>query len=111
MNIFSACHLLFTLYVLAVPLFSDSQQLLFLHACILFLLLIHWVTNDDVCVLTELEQYFYPNKKRQDLFTNRLIGSVYRINNQQMRELTLLWLLFTIYKFLHVYKAPLFKLK
>ena len=50
------------LYVLAVPLFSDAQQLLFLHACIIFAL-IHWVTNDDVCVLTELEQYFYPYKK------------------------------------------------
>ena len=112
LNIFSISHVLFMIYVFAVPIYSKSPQLLFLHAWILFLLLIHWVTNDDVCVLTEIEQYCYPNKKRQELFTNRLIGKVYKINNQKMREITTLLLLFTIYRFLQIHQTgPLFPFK
>ena len=51
MNIFTIIHLLFIVYVLAVvPLFSKCHQTLFLHISILFLLLLHWITNNDVCV-------------------------------------------------------------
>lgn len=99
MNIFTIIHLLFMIYVLAVPLFSKCHQTLFLHISVLFLLLLHWITNNDVCVLTEIEQFFYPNKERHDLFTNRLIGSVYKINNNELREVVLIIMLFTMYKY------------
>ena len=101
MNIFTLIHLMFIVYVLTVPLVSKCHQTLFLHIWILFLLLLHWITNNDVCVLTEIEQFFYPNKERQELFTNRLIGSVYKINNNELREIVLIIMLFTIYKYLY----------
>lgn len=101
-NFIVLLHTFFMLYVIAVPFFSVSVDTLYLHVWLLLLMLLHWITNNDVCVLTELEQYLYPTKERRELFTNRLIGSVYRIDNQQLRELTLLLWLFTIYKYVHL---------
>jgi len=101
MNIFTIIHILFIIYVLAIPLFSTCHQILFLHISILFLLLLHWITNNDVCVLTEIEQFVYPKKERHELFTNRLIGSVYKINNNELREIVLIIMLFTLYKYLY----------
>ncbi len=69
--------------MLAVVLTPFSNNELLLNAYLVFIpfLVLHWILNNDTCALTELEAYL-SGKPVCQTFMDKLVGSVYRINNR-----------------------------
>lgn len=98
MNIIFLLHLLFVLFIVAVPVVSVSIQLLFLHIALLTCVVVHWGLNNDVCCLTLMEQRLYRDKAKKDLFLQRLVGPVYNVTNRDIKRGTYIILLFSTLK-------------
>ena len=74
-----AIHVLLILVILIVP-FTNSNYLLLLYVTMTPFLLLHWISNNDRCILTEFEKFIRGVKNVQDeeeCFTVRLINPVY----------------------------------
>lgn len=81
----SILHLLFILFIIGVPIFSNDICLLFLHSIVVPFMMLHWYLNDNMCVLTILEQNIrkkiYGNThKKDDCFTCKIIEPIYDFN-------------------------------
>jgi len=80
-------HLCLILAVTIIP-FTNSNYLLLLHSVIVPFIIIHWITNNDTCVLTTLEKYFKNTTTKADednCFTVRLISPVYNFKIRHQR--------------------------
>jgi len=60
---------------LIIP-FINNNELLELYSLIIPFLFFHWATNDDTCVLTQLEMYSTGKEKEQTFF-GRLLKPIY----------------------------------
>jgi len=72
-------HLILLLCVIIVP-FLNSPYFLVMHSIFIPFLILHWVTNNNTCVLTTTEKYFRGVKKveeEKDCFTCRLINPMF----------------------------------
>lgn len=73
-------HLIFILFVIFVP-FTNSNYLLLLHSIIIPFIMLHWVTNENICALTLVEKkirtQLYGEDNADDCFTCRLIEPIY----------------------------------
>ena len=83
-----AIHMSIILLVIGVPL-TDSPYLLALHVIFVPFLILHWVTNNNTCVLTTAEKFFKNVKNKEDeekCFTCRLINPIFDFskNNKQL---------------------------
>lgn len=93
-------HILFILFVVIAP-FTNFTFLLLIHAIIVPFMMLHWVTNNNICALTVMEQhlreqiYGKENATKDDCFTCKLIEPVYDFTNDK-GSLTLYIYLVTI---------------
>lgn len=74
-------HFIFVLFVLLVPL-TNSNYLLFLHSIFIPFLILHWICNDNTCVLTIIERklrkdIYKEDYVEEDCLTCQLIEPVY----------------------------------
>lgn len=80
LKIITLIHILFVLFVIVAP-FTNSNYILFVHAIFIPFLLIHWVCNDNTCVLTiierKLRKQLYKDYDEDDCITCRLVEPVY----------------------------------
>jgi hypothetical protein len=70
------------LFIIGVP-FIDSPYFMMLHVIFIPFLLLHWVTNNDTCVLTLIEKYMRGIKTKDDedeCFTCRIINPMFNFN-------------------------------
>lgn len=82
LKIISFIHILFILFVAVTP-FSNSNYILLLHSFSIPFLILHWIVNDDTCVLTLIEsrlrkELHGEEYNEKDCFTCNLIKPVYR---------------------------------
>lgn len=96
MNVISLLHFLFVVYVLVVPFVARRVEFLWLHVALLVCLLVHWHFNNDICALTLLEHFLFPETKKNDLFVQRLVGPVYNIQSREITWATYALLVFTL---------------
>jgi len=110
--IISLLHIMVILFVISGPLFN-SNYLLFLHAYFICFLMMHWLMNNNMCVLTMAE-----NKIRQNLYgyddntgyIARIINPIFNFKNDNEWISTIIYvsciLLFltSIYKLYNRYK-------
>lgn len=101
MNIFTVLHGLLVLYILGTPHLSSDPNMLKTHLLVVGFILAHWATNNDTCCLTELERKLFPACKQEDLFMNRLVGRVYRVDNTDLKEGMLLLLFWSYWRYIH----------
>lgn len=87
MNVVRFIHILFVLYFVILPFVTNKPTSLLMHLIFGFGIIVHWALNSDVCALTILENKLF-GTPISDTFTNRLIGSVYRITNTQIKLIT-----------------------
>jgi len=78
-------HILFVLFVVLTP-FTNSNYLLLLHSITIPFIIIHWLMNDDTCVLTMVERnikkgLYGDAYKEEECLTCRLIEPVYNFVN------------------------------
>ena len=83
----SIIHLAFIFFIIGTPFLTDSNALLFLHIIIVPFMLVHWITDNNMCTLTMIEKYIRmqvygpnANDKIDNCFTCRIIEPVYDFN-------------------------------
>lgn len=114
LRIITLIHLLFVLFVIFTP-FIGSPYFLLLHLILVPFIIIHWICNDNTCVLTVIEKYLkkkiYGKVDEKECITCRLIEPVYDFKkNYQTFSLsiyvitTFLWLI-TVGRLTYLYKT------
>ena len=98
-------HLLFIIFVVVTP-FTNYITILGMHFITIPFLILHWILNNDVCFLTEIEHKL-SNKPRNKTFFGRLIQPVYRFNqqfeNHFLYTVTIMLWLITLIKIISLY--------
>ncbi len=95
-------HIITILFVLFAPfIFGCSPLILLLHIIFCISLIIHWVTNQDVCCLSELEAYVM-GKDRVETFSHKLISPIYNLPEKSWS--TLCYIVVIILLFVSIYK-------
>jgi hypothetical protein len=78
-------HAVFLAFVVLAPL-TGSETLLLFHAIAIPLLWVHWLANDDGCILTVLEASAR-GVDAGETFMQRLVGPVYKLEGEHARAL------------------------
>ena len=89
LNIITVLHVLFIIFVVIIP-FTNSNYFLTLHAILIPFLMLHWITQDNTCVLTLIEKYVrykindnteenLEEDLEENCFTCKLIEPVYSV--------------------------------
>jgi hypothetical protein len=114
LKIVSLAHILFVIFVIITP-FTASNYFLTLHAIFLPFIMLHWLCNDNTCVLTiierNLKRKLYGKIDEETCITCKLIEPVYdfRKNYSQFTAIIYmitisLWLI-TMYRLMNKYKS------
>jgi len=96
-NIISLLHLLFVLFVTCTPFLVTSSIVLLYYCFILFFVGIHWITNNDTCILTLIEAKLR-GKKSTSTFMGQLISPIYKISAIEIHICAAFLFLFALYK-------------
>lgn len=95
-------HLLVVAFFLLAP-FSSDQRILSIHFVAVPFLILHWITNQSVCALTEMEKFLTGKTDDMETFIGGIVAPVYKFQSRGQEDmfiwstLILLWL-FTLYK-------------
>ena len=86
LNIVTFLHVMFILFIVITP-FVDSNYILLMHIMVIPFMMLHWLTNDNTCMLTIVEKNIrrelYGKKYNEDeCFTCKLIEPVYNFTNK-----------------------------
>lgn len=74
-NIIYIIHCLVVLTIVIVP-FIDNVPLRELYVLFVPFIVLHWILNNDTCILTLLESYF-SGKPMKETFIGRIVGPIY----------------------------------
>ena len=72
-------HYLLIMFIIVVP-FTTSEYLLTLHAVGIPGLIIHWITNNNICSLTLLESKL-TGLRTEDTFIGKIVHPFFEIND------------------------------
>lgn len=95
-------HYLVVAFFVIAP-FTNDQRLLSIHFIGVPFLMLHWITNQSTCALTEMEKFLTGKTDDDDTFIGKIVGPVYKFQSPESADtfvwgvLVLLWL-FTLYK-------------
>ncbi len=90
-------HGLFVAFIVLVPLLSNNEVLLTYHFLVTPLLILHWITNNNVCALTQLEAFIRGTTNTSETFLGKYINPVYELKDEMVWIITgVLWLLTAI---------------
>ena len=74
-------HHLITLYFLLFPyVIPQDNILIFIYLLTMLSLVIHWITNDNKCCITEMEKLA---TGKDDTYTGRVLNPFFTLNNSQ----------------------------
>jgi hypothetical protein len=102
--IIRALHFFLVLFIIGAP-FSSDEYLLTLHLIIVPFIMLHWLTNQSVCALTEMEKLVTGKTCDDETFFGKLVGPVYKFRTQREENLFLwtmligLWMVAFIKRF------------
>ena len=86
------------MFTILTPFVTKHPEWLFIHLMTLTSIILHWVMNNDACVLTEieyiLEKQFDPDTTRSNTFFGSIMNPIYTIRNDMIYKFTvMLWLI------------------
>jgi hypothetical protein len=76
-GIIKIIHVLVMLFIFGVPFFG-GDYLLSLHFIIVPFIMLHWVTNQSVCALTEMEKLVRGGCESGDTFFGQVMDPIYK---------------------------------
>ena len=91
-------HWALILFLLLVPFFG-SEYYLTIHLLIVPFIVLHWLTNQSVCALTEIEKFVSGKENDDETFFGKIMEPIYKFHKQENEDLFLYGLmavLFTI---------------
>jgi hypothetical protein len=93
-RIINTIHLLVVLAVVFMP-FTNSNYLLFLHSIFVPFMILHWVMNNNTCVLTVTEKYIRGVQldDEKDCYTCQLINPVFDVTKNYNKFSNLIYIL------------------
>lgn len=89
-------HWLLISFIIAVP-FIGNEWWLTMHAIIIPGIVIHWLTNNNVCSLTYLESRL-SGVSMSDTFIGKILFPFFEVNNKIIYFIVLLLLFITLWK-------------
>ncbi len=105
MNVIRLLHTLLVLFVI-FGVFSNDPRVLVIHTTVLISIVLHWLTNNDTCFLTTIEEVVY-GKTEHKTFLKSLVSGIYNIPDEPMNNLvkgvTFFILLVSYYKTIKVF--------
>ena len=70
-------HILVILFIFLTPLF-ESEYMLTLHMVLIPFIMLHWLTNQTVCALTEIEKMVRGEASDEGTFFGKLMTPIYK---------------------------------
>jgi len=100
-------HIMYILFIILAP-FSNIKYILVLHVIIVPFMMMHWLTNNNMCALTlaekHIRQQLYGTSDSDDCFTCRLIEPVYDFTNNKGSMIIFIYLVTLLLWFISLYK-------
>lgn len=92
-------HLLVLLFVIIAP-FTSNQKVLTIEMALLITIMFHWITNNQVCCLTEFEKILRNEKDDGNTFFGKIMGPVYSFgkDSQVTQVILFVLMMITLYK-------------
>lgn len=113
LKIIFICHLAIVLFVIITP-FTNSNYLLIMHSIIVPFIIMHWISNNNICALTlfekEIRRKLNRNPSTDDCFTCKIIEPIYDFKNNNKQRANFIYTVaitlwgITIYKLFNKYK-------
>lgn len=91
-----ALHFMLVIFILGAPFFGDAY-LLSMHFLIVPFIMLHWVTNQSVCALTEMEKFVTGKTCDDETFFGQVVGPVYKFRTKDEENLFVWTLLVTLW--------------
>lgn len=100
--VIKALHFLLVVFILGTPFFGDAY-LQTMHLLIVPFVMMHWLTNQSVCALTELEKLATGKTCDDETFFGKVVGPVYKFSSIQ-DENFFLWTVLIVLWMITVYR-------
>lgn len=94
-------HVFVVLFIVFLPFFDVPPAFLILHITSCVCLMVHWLSNSDICSLTIIEGQLR-GVDRTDTFIHKFISPVYKITSTEWS--TVVWLVTFIVMCISIYK-------
>ncbi len=91
-----ALHFLLVIFILGAPFFGDAY-ILSMHFLIVPFIMLHWITNQSVCALTEMEKLVTGKTCDEETFFGQVVGPVYKFKTKDEENLFVWTLLVTLW--------------
>jgi hypothetical protein len=89
-------HFLLVVFIILTPFFG-SPYMLTMHLVIVPFIMAHWLTNQSVCALTEMEKMLTGATCDEETFFGKIVGPVYKFRTQGEENMFLWTLLITLW--------------
>lgn len=74
-------HVLVVLFLVFTPFFG-GEYFLTIHLMVVPFILLHWITNQSVCALTEMEKIVTGKTCDEETFFGQVVGPIYKFKTQ-----------------------------
>ena len=91
-----ALHFLLVIFILGAPFFGDAY-LLSMHFLVVPFIMLHWITNQSVCALTEMEKFVTGKTCDDETFFGQVVGPVYKFRTKGDENVFLWTLLISLW--------------
>lgn len=91
-----ALHFLLVIFILGAPFFGDAYMLS-MHFLVVPFIMLHWITNQSVCALTEMEKFVTGKTCDDETFFGQVVGPVYKFRTKGDENVFLWTLLISLW--------------
>ena len=81
-TVIKVIHFLLVVFIIATP-FIGTDYMLSMHFMIVPFIMAHWLTNQSVCALTEMEKLISGKDCDEETFFGQVVGPVYKFRTQK----------------------------
>lgn len=86
-SVIKILHLLFIMFIFTFWTSNDIMELI-LYAITVLTLQVHWVSNNDTCALTIIEQKLTGKTDKKETFFGKLVSPIYIMENDFQNQIS-----------------------
>ena len=89
-------HIIVVLFLVFAPIFGD-EYFLTMHLIVVPFILLHWITNQSVCALTEMEKIVTGKTCDDETFFGQVVGPIYKFKTKGEENIFVWTLMITLW--------------